>query len=71
MILTKTKDILTTKKFTVFIVEEDNVNTELGVFTTYEKALECAKEDLRERGFDVVEDKEFLEYDYVIVGNND
>lgn len=60
------------KLYSVYLIDEENGNNDkLGVFTTYEQALECAKEDLRERGFDDVEDKEFLEYDYKIVGNNE
>lgn len=51
---------------TYYVDEEDSIKDRLGVFSTYEQALECAKEDLKERGFDEEEHESFLEYDYTI-----
>lgn len=49
-----------------YVDEEDNIKDRLGVFSTYEQALECAKEDLRERGYDEEDVDFFIEYDYTI-----
>lgn len=51
---------------TYFIDEEYDINDRLGVFSTYEQALECAKKHLDERGFDEEVYETFLEYDYTI-----